>query len=156
MLPSIPLPRDIVRPPETVLVNITPQETRVAMLEENNIYWNDDLEFVISAIIRYIRSIKADSDTSSDVVTVYQNNDDRDFANQLLKTAIIRGNDFDEIIEPLRDLFKDEVRALGEELGLDSFIVPPGLGDDAGVCGAIALANDAMAAGLATGSLATH
>ncbi|HOE06021.1 MAG TPA: transcription antitermination factor NusB [Bacteroidales bacterium] len=69
------------------------------MLEENNIYWNDDLEFVISAIIRYIRSIKADSDTSSDVVTVYQNNDDRDFANQLLKTAIIRGNDFDEIIE---------------------------------------------------------
>ena len=37
MLSSIPLPRDIVRPPETVLVNITPQETRVAMLEENNI-----------------------------------------------------------------------------------------------------------------------
>ena len=37
MLPSIPLPRDVVRPPETVLVNITPQETRVAMLEENNI-----------------------------------------------------------------------------------------------------------------------
>ena len=37
MLSSIPLPKDIVRPPETVLVNITPQETRVAMLEENNI-----------------------------------------------------------------------------------------------------------------------
>ena len=37
MLSSIPLPKVIVRPPETVLVNITPQETRVAMLEENNI-----------------------------------------------------------------------------------------------------------------------
>ena len=37
MLSSIPLPKDVVRPPETVLVNITPQETRVAMLEENNI-----------------------------------------------------------------------------------------------------------------------
>ena len=37
MLPSIPLHKDIVRPPETVLVNITPQETRVAVLEENNI-----------------------------------------------------------------------------------------------------------------------
>lgn len=34
---SIPLIKDIVRPPETVLVNITPQETRVAVLEENNI-----------------------------------------------------------------------------------------------------------------------
>ena len=37
MLSSIPLPKDVVRPPETVLVNITPQETRVAMLEESNI-----------------------------------------------------------------------------------------------------------------------
>ena len=34
---TIPLPTDIPRPPETVLVNITPQETRVAVLEENNI-----------------------------------------------------------------------------------------------------------------------
>ncbi|WP_037586052.1 ribonuclease G [Stenoxybacter acetivorans] len=33
----IPLPKDIVRPPETVLVNITPQETRVAVLEENTV-----------------------------------------------------------------------------------------------------------------------
>ncbi|KPN73409.1 ribonuclease G [Neisseria sp. 74A18] len=37
MLNGIPLPKDTVRPPETVLVNITPQETRVAILEENNI-----------------------------------------------------------------------------------------------------------------------
>lgn len=34
---SIPLSKDMIRPPETVLVNITPQETRVAVLEENNI-----------------------------------------------------------------------------------------------------------------------
>lgn len=31
--------------------------------------------------------------------------------------------DFDEIIEPLRELFKDEVRALGEELGLPHHLV---------------------------------
>ena len=33
-----------------------------------------------------------------------------------------------------------------EEGGIDQFIVPPALGDDAGVCGAIALAHDALAA----------
>lgn len=37
MLDSIPLPKNTVRPPETILVNITPQETRVAILEESNI-----------------------------------------------------------------------------------------------------------------------
>lgn len=31
---SIPLPRDLPRPQEQILVNITPQETRVAVLEE--------------------------------------------------------------------------------------------------------------------------
>ena len=34
---SIPLPKDTPRPPETVLVNVTPQETRVAVLEEDTI-----------------------------------------------------------------------------------------------------------------------
>lgn len=33
-----------------------------------------------------------------------------------------------------------------EESGLSQFVVPPALGDDAGVCGAIALAHDALAA----------
>lgn len=33
-----------------------------------------------------------------------------------------------------------------EEPGIDRFVVPPELGDDAGVCGAIALAHDALAA----------
>ncbi|HGM1048249.1 TPA: ribonuclease E/G, partial [Neisseria gonorrhoeae] len=37
MLSGLPIPKDIARPPETILVNITPQETRVAVLEENNI-----------------------------------------------------------------------------------------------------------------------
>jgi GMP synthase (glutamine-hydrolysing) len=31
--------------------------------------------------------------------------------------------DFDEILEPLRDLFKDEVRAVGEELGIPAELV---------------------------------
>lgn len=37
MFSGIPLPKDMPRRAETVLVNITPQETRVAVLEENNI-----------------------------------------------------------------------------------------------------------------------
>ncbi len=37
MFESIPLPKDLPRRPETLLVNITPQETRVAVLEENTI-----------------------------------------------------------------------------------------------------------------------
>lgn len=35
--PNIALARDVTRPPETVLVNITPQETRVAVLEDNTV-----------------------------------------------------------------------------------------------------------------------
>ena len=49
--------------------------------------------------------------------------------------------DFDEIIEPLRDLFKDEVRKVGSELGLDKKIVMrqpfPGPGLAVRVIGAI-------------------
>lgn len=35
--PGIPLAKDLVRPDETILVNITPQETRVAMIEEGSV-----------------------------------------------------------------------------------------------------------------------
>jgi fructokinase len=56
-----------------------------------------------------------------------------------------------------REALADYVQAPAvSERGIDSFIVPPGLGDDAGVCGAIALAYEAMAAGVATVSPAAH
>lgn len=53
---------------------------------------------------------------------------------------------FAGVRQAFRDTMAGYVQSpvLGED-GIDAFIVPPALGDDAGVCGAIALAQDALA-----------
>lgn len=44
----------------------------------------------------------------------------------------------------LRDVLNGYVVSPSLEEGMDEYIVPPGLGDDAGVCGALALALDEL------------
>lgn len=58
-------------------------------LEEQSIYWNDDVEFVVSMISKTIKKFNEFSDTDQRLLALFKDEDDRQFAKDLLRKSII-------------------------------------------------------------------
>ena len=73
------------------------------VLEEQSIYWNDDIEYVISMISKTIKSFSLNSDTSQPLLPLFKDNDDKIFAKELLRKSVINH-------EELRSMIKEHSR----------------------------------------------
>ena len=58
------------------------------VLEENSIYWNDDIEFVLSMNIKTVERLKETSESLS-LMNLYKNDDDRRFATDLFCKTVL-------------------------------------------------------------------
>jgi len=68
------------------------------MLEEQSVYWNDDIEFVISMLIKTVEKFK-ESPHSQPLMPLYKNDDDREFGKQLLRKTILKLPEYRELID---------------------------------------------------------
>lgn len=69
------------------------------VLEEQNIFWNDDIEFVISMILRTVDRFKENNNEGGNLLPLFKNEDDRDFAKTLLRKIIVRYDEYKTLIE---------------------------------------------------------
>ncbi|MEE4197928.1 MAG: transcription antitermination factor NusB [Bacteroidales bacterium] len=67
-------------------------------LEEQSIYWNDDLEFVVGMIIRTLKNFKASTGESEQLMQLFKNEEDRDFAKRLFRKTIINHQEYQQLI----------------------------------------------------------
>src|SRR6056297_992650 len=58
-------------------------------LEELSIYWNDEVELVISLIIKSLKKINKQEDTKELIQPVFRKEDDREFAKTLLRKTLL-------------------------------------------------------------------
>ncbi|WP_319590659.1 transcription antitermination factor NusB [uncultured Draconibacterium sp.] len=69
------------------------------VLEEQSIYWNDDVEFVISMISKTLRRFNELSDSEQSLMPMFKDQEDRDFTKDLLRKAIINHDELRELIK---------------------------------------------------------
>ncbi len=69
------------------------------VLEEQSIYWNDDVEFVISMISKTLKKFNELSDTNQSLMPMFKDQEDRDFAKNLLRRSIINQDELRELIK---------------------------------------------------------
>jgi N utilization substance protein B len=67
-------------------------------LEEQSIYWNDDMEFVIGMIIKTLKNFNASSDESEQLMPLFKNEDDKDFVKQLFRKTILKHSEYQQLI----------------------------------------------------------
>ncbi len=68
------------------------------VLEEKSIYWNDDIEFVISMIAKTIKKCQPEDKADKELMPLYRDDEDRDYAFKLLRKALLTTQEADELI----------------------------------------------------------
>ncbi len=74
-------------------------EELLSCLEEQSIYWNDDLEYVLVMIDKTIRKIKHNSGDENILLPLYKNREDEDFVKLLFRKAIMNSDKYKELID---------------------------------------------------------
>jgi len=74
-------------------------EDLAGFLEEQSIYWNDDLEYVLVMIAKTLKKFKSASDESVTLMPLYKNHEDEEFVKQLFRKAVLHSGKNSEIIE---------------------------------------------------------
>jgi N utilization substance protein B len=64
-----------------------------SMLEEQSIYWNDDLDFVVSMILKTFKKFKEESDERQALLPMFKDDEDHQFAKDLYRKVVVNHAD---------------------------------------------------------------
>jgi N utilization substance protein B len=68
-------------------------------LEEQSIYWNDDMEYISSMVEKTIKKFKADSGEKTPLMPLFKNDEDEEFVKILFRKAILHSKKCSELID---------------------------------------------------------
>ncbi len=68
-------------------------------LEEQSIYWNDDLEYISAMLAKTLKKFKPDSGEKNPLMPLYKNSDDEEFVRILFRKAILHSSKCSELID---------------------------------------------------------
>ncbi|MDL2251921.1 transcription antitermination protein NusB [Odoribacter sp. OttesenSCG-928-J03] len=79
--------------------NIVQNELFIQILEDKNIFWNDDLALVFELVYKTLKNLPSEANEDSNIfMQIYKNDEDIDFAKTLLHKSIFDFNAHIEII----------------------------------------------------------
>jgi transcription antitermination protein NusB len=68
-------------------------------LEEQSIYWNDDIEYISAMIEKTLKKFKADSGENTALMPLFKNEEDEEFVKILFRKAILNQKKCSELID---------------------------------------------------------
>jgi N utilization substance protein B len=68
-------------------------------LEEQSIYWNDDMEYISSMVEKTLKKFKSDSGEKTQLMPLFKNAEDEEFVKILFRKAIVHKSKCSELID---------------------------------------------------------
>jgi N utilization substance protein B len=68
-------------------------------LEEQSIYWNDDMEYISAMVEKTLKKFKADSGASTQLMPLFKNEEDEEFVKILFRKVILHSKKCSELID---------------------------------------------------------
>jgi transcription antitermination protein NusB len=68
-------------------------------LEEQSIYWNDDMEYISAMIEKTLKKFKSESGEKTPLMPLYKNEEDQEFVKILFRKAILNSKKCSELID---------------------------------------------------------
>lgn len=70
-----------------------------SIMEEQSIYWNDDLEFITSMIVKTFKKFKEEDGPDKPLMELYKNKEDSDYVVKLYRQTILHREEYVEYIK---------------------------------------------------------
>jgi N utilization substance protein B len=70
-----------------------------SIMEEQSIYWNDDLEFITSMIVKTFKKFKEEDGADKKLMDLYKNKEDKDYVLKLYRQTILHRDEYVEYIK---------------------------------------------------------
>lgn len=89
---------------QKVIIDIYSKEIAVSeglyqALEEQSIYWNDEVEFIIGMIIKTLKKLRENDDENTPLMPLYKNEEDKEFVRHLFRKSIVHQKEYRTIVE---------------------------------------------------------
>jgi N utilization substance protein B len=68
-------------------------------LEEQSIYWNDEIEFVVSMIAKTLKGFKESEGENSELLPLFKNEDDKEYVRTLFRKVILHKEEYRKLVE---------------------------------------------------------
>jgi len=78
---------------------IVVSEALYQVLEEQSIFWNDEVEFVISMIAKTLKGFNEESKEKNKLLPLFKNDEDKDFAKNLFRKSIVHQKEYRILVE---------------------------------------------------------
>jgi transcription antitermination protein NusB len=82
-----------------ITVLFSESEDLQSNLEEQSIYWNDDMEYISAMIEKTLKKFKTDSGENTHLMPLFKNEEDEEFVKVLFRKAIIHQKKCSELID---------------------------------------------------------
>lgn len=78
---------------------ICASEDLYTLLEDESLFWNDDIEIVQSFVIKTIKRFEEKNGAEQTLLPMFKDDSDREFAIKLLRESLLNGKEYREIID---------------------------------------------------------
>ncbi len=68
-------------------------------LEEQSIFWNDDMEYILAMLEKTFKKLRVDSGADAPLMPLFKNEEDRDFVKILFRKAVLNGEKYSGLID---------------------------------------------------------
>lgn len=91
---------------------ICTEEDLYTLLEDESLYWNDDVEIIESFVIKTIKRFEEDKGRSQELLPMFKDDSDREFAVKLLRESLFDGKEYRQMIDKYTQNWESERIAL--------------------------------------------
>ncbi|WP_439185205.1 transcription antitermination factor NusB [Carboxylicivirga taeanensis] len=78
---------------------IAPFENLYSIFEEQSVYWNDEVEFIISMVVKTIKGFQEENAEKERLLPEFKDEEDRDFVQRLCRKTLVNHKDNMELIQ---------------------------------------------------------
>ena len=76
---------------EKIFMNIIAKdENFYSLMEDKSIYWNDEIEFILSMVVRTVKQFKADDNEHTSLLPLFKDSDDEEFVKVLFRKTVLK------------------------------------------------------------------